>query len=468
MHHGGDMAEQVARRGIDPMGVLDQQQHRSPSRKLAQHLRQHRQHPLFAHHGIEVGELGRHVGRDRQEAGEQRQHPGIAPAGTQQHTQLAQFRRRFVCRQNSRRTLEHPEHRIERAVGVVRRALAKHTNVQFTGDPGAQRLGQARFADARLAGEQHQLALAAAGELPTPHEQGKLQLAADQVGQRRVVRGGEAAFHHRLTHHLPACYQIRKTLEGNGVEWTQLEHPAKAAARAGADNGGVGFGDLLQARREVRRLAHHQRLRRADADHVADDDQPGGDADADLDWRGGPRQGRRQVAQDGQGGMNRALGIVLMRLGPAEAGEHAVAMVGTDMAAERLDRDAADLVVVAGDDAEVLRVEPRGELGRPHHVTEYRRDLAPLGARIAGGPRQWRAGSGRALGNRSHQPLARAERHTPTFEVEFGELAQRLVVDLLRGEEVAETAQPDGLQPFADRTDGRCFDRTCVGRHRQP
>lgn len=72
----------------------------------------------------------------------------------------------------------------------------------------------------------------------------------------------------------------------------------------------AGLGHGLQPRREVRRFAHHRR--------------PGGHPDA-----GGERTRRRHRARHGRArgraGAHRALGVVFVRLGPAEAGEHAVA-----------------------------------------------------------------------------------------------------------------------------------------------
>ncbi len=201
------------------------------------------------------------------------------------------------------------------------------------------------------------------------------------------MRGGEAAFHYHLTDHLPARHRVRETLEGNRLARAQLKHPTKAAAGARADNDGVGRGDLLQPCGEIRRLAHDHRLRRdAGPDQVADHDQPGSDADANLDRGLGRRQRCPQAPEDGQRHVNRALGIVLMRFRPAEAGEYAVAVIRGDMAAERLDSDAADLKIETGDGTQVLGVESRGEFGRSHHIAEQRRDLAPLDALVASGP----------------------------------------------------------------------------------
>jgi hypothetical protein len=64
--------------------------------------------------------------------------------------------------------------------------------------------------------------------------------------------------------------------------------------------------------------------------------------------------------------------------------------------------------------------------------------------------------------------LRAPERHTPAFEIGFGDLAQRLVVDFLSGEQVAKAAQPDGFEPITNRAGRRRFDPTCVRRHGQP
>ena len=72
-------------------------------------------------------------------------------------------------------------------------------------------------------------------------------------------------------------------LRSFGSEVLQLEQIAEKLSRALGDDDRVRLGDPLQARREVRRLADDAALLRLTrSDQVADDDQPGRNADAGL------------------------------------------------------------------------------------------------------------------------------------------------------------------------------------------
>ena len=73
-------------------------------------------------------------------------------------------------------------------------------------------------------------------------------------------------------------------------------------------------------------------LRRALADQIADDDQPGGDAEPRVGWADVAR--RPTASIDRQPGPDRQLGIVLIRLRIAEIDQHAVAHVLGDKAGE--------------------------------------------------------------------------------------------------------------------------------------
>ena len=84
---------------------------------------------------------------------------------------------------------------------------------------------------------------------------------------------------------------------------------------------------------------------------------------------------------DGEAGPDRALGLVLVRPGPAEIGEHAVAHELGDVALEARDL-ARDGVLVGADDlAHLLGIEPARERGRADQVDEHHRQLPPLGLR---------------------------------------------------------------------------------------
>ena len=123
----------------------------------------------------------------------------------------------------------------------------------------------------------------------------------------------------------------------------------------------------LQARREVRRLADDAALLRlARSDQVADDNQPGRDADTGLQRSARLEPGHRRDQL--QPRPHRPLGVVLMRLRIAEIDEHAVAHVFRHEAAEAAHGLGDAFLIGRNDLAQVLRVHAGGERRRADQV----------------------------------------------------------------------------------------------------
>ena len=98
----------------------------------------------------------------------------------------------------------------------------------------------------------------------------------------------EAAFHRTRPQRRPGPHRPGDTLEVLRAEVLELEQIAEKLSRALSDDHRVRLGDPLQTRREVRRLADDAALLRLTrSDQVADHDQPGGDANAGLQWSTG-------------------------------------------------------------------------------------------------------------------------------------------------------------------------------------
>ena len=72
------------------------------------------------------------------------------------------------------------DHRVERAVDVIGRALVAERDVRLPAESLAQRPDEPRLADPGLADEQDHLALAGLRLLPALEQQRQLLLAADQ------------------------------------------------------------------------------------------------------------------------------------------------------------------------------------------------------------------------------------------------------------------------------------------------
>src|SRR5918992_556182 len=77
---------------------------------------------------------------------------------------------------------------------MVRRAVVTKRRMGLVGEALAQRAHDPRLADARLAREQHHLALALLGPLPAIDEEADLVLAPDQRRELLAVQRLEAAF----------------------------------------------------------------------------------------------------------------------------------------------------------------------------------------------------------------------------------------------------------------------------------
>ena len=153
--------------------------------------------------------------------------------------------------------------------------------VRLARDLGGELSGEPRLADAGLAREQDDLAGAGPGRAQAVAQQGALRRPADEVGEP-AARRLEAAFGHGDALDHEGLDRLGKALRCLPAEVAQPEQVADQAAGGAGEDDLPGLRQSLQARREVGGLADHRLLlRRALADQIADDDKPGGDADAD-------------------------------------------------------------------------------------------------------------------------------------------------------------------------------------------
>src|SRR5262249_48352034 len=120
--------------------------------------------------------------------------------------------------------------RVKRAVLVVRRREIAQPRVGFAGDALGQCRGQSRLADAGLAGDQHDPALAGLGLPPAAQEQIEFLVAA---GERRRPRAQclEAADDAAFADHLPGARRLGKAGERQQPEIFDLEQTAELAPR---------------------------------------------------------------------------------------------------------------------------------------------------------------------------------------------------------------------------------------------
>ena len=113
-----------------------------------------------------------------------------------------------------------------------------------------------------LAREQHDLAFTIRCLEPAPPQQFEFFFAPDEGGQAGRVQRLEAACHGTRLQHRPRPHRPSNTLEAPHPKVIELEETAEKSSRAFGDDDHIRFGDALQARRKVRRLAYHAALLR--------------------------------------------------------------------------------------------------------------------------------------------------------------------------------------------------------------
>ena len=141
----------------------------------------------------------------------------------------------------------------------------------------------ARLADAGFARDQHDLAVAGFGTRPTAQQQVDLFVAADQRRQDRSTQRLEAALNDARVQRLPSGHRHVDALNLDGAKIAVFKQITNQPARTGGDNDRIRLGQALQPGGEVWRFTDDGLLlRRAFADQIANNDQPGGNPDARL------------------------------------------------------------------------------------------------------------------------------------------------------------------------------------------
>ena len=183
----------------------------------------------------------------------------------------------------------------------------------------------------------------------------------------------EAALDGAPAHHARGHHRRAQALDLDRTQIRVLEQTAGQPPRARRDDHGPRLSQRLQPRREVRCLADHRLfLRGTLADQIADDRQPGGDADPHL-------QRRRDGVESGhllhqlQRRAHRALGIVLVGPRIAEIGQHPVAHILGDKAAAAADHLGNAAVIGADHYPQILGIEPSGQRRRADEIAEHHR-----------------------------------------------------------------------------------------------
>ncbi len=241
----------------------------------------------------------------------------------------------IAVRLEARARFELGDKRMERALRIVRRAEIAQARLPFALKPLQQIFGDARLADAGLAREQHDLALAAPGLIPTAQQPVDLLLPADQRRKGAHAPRLEPADAGYVAAHLPRLDGLRQSSDPDDAERVAVEHPPHQPTRAGGDHHLARRCRGLQQRRHVWRLADRNALSSvAGPQRLPDNNQPRGDADARLKGHSGSDLQPADRVEDGKAGAHGLLGVMLMSRRVAKIDQHAIAQVLGDKSIE--------------------------------------------------------------------------------------------------------------------------------------
>ena len=176
------------------------------------------------------------------------------------------------------------------------------------------------------------------------------------------MQGLEAALDRTGSDCRPGPNRSGETLKTVRAKVFELEQGAEEPPRALGNDDAVRFGDALQPRCQVRRLAQDAALLRlAGPDQIADHHEPGRNPDAYLAAARERASRAAHRANDVEPGPHRPLGVVLVRMRIAEVDQHAVAHVFRHEPVEARTSSGNTFLIGRNDLSQVLRVHAGGE-----------------------------------------------------------------------------------------------------------
>src|SRR5271157_5175696 len=247
--------------------------------------------------------------------------------------------------------------------------------------------GDARLAEARLARDQYNLAVARLGARPPAQQQVDLFVAADQRGQFRSAQCLEAARHDTLTQHLPTAYWPGVAVRVECAEIVAIEQIADQTPGGRLDRHGVRLRRYLQPRRQVWGVADNPVVPDlADPDEIANDDHSRRYADpaphrrVDIRSQGPDRRTQFEPRAD------RLLGVVFVRGGIAEQDEDGIPETADDEPVVAID-DLRDAVLKGADRlVQILETDPVGSCRHADRFARHGSDLPAFGCIMLGDP----------------------------------------------------------------------------------
>ena len=373
------------RRRIDPLEVLDDEHERRVAGAGDEELHGGFERALLEARGrVYERRIAVLRQRKREQRGEERQRVGERAVPREHAFDLRESVVRAVVRSESEPAVEQIDHRIERAVLVVGRAATLERDVRRVRESLVHCPHEPRFANARLAGDEHELSAPLARPREPTEQQTQLRLASDEAGDTRprVSAGARVG---PLAGDAEDTDRCDDALDRLVAEILEFEEPVDESLRRGGDQHCPRPRERKNPRRNVRGVTERELFAVSAGADLTDHDETGVDADPHRDRHAlGVREARRDVTDrfdDRKRGVRGAPCGVLVRARIAEVDEDAVAEILRDVAVEALDRLDARRLVGADDFAEVLEVELPGERRRLDEVAEEDRELASLRSR---------------------------------------------------------------------------------------
>ena len=232
--------------------------------------------------------------------------------------------------------------------------------------------------------EQHHLAVAVLGPGPALEQDAQLVLAPDQRREPLAVQRLEAAFGATLAFDPPGRERLGEALEPQRAEVGQLEQAADQPPGRLADRPRCPAAASAWSRAARFGVSPTTACSCAAPSPISSPTTTRPVAMPTRAASGSPAGvcSRATACDHRQPGAHRPLGLVLVRLRPAEVGEHPVAHVLGDVALAARDRARHSVLVGADDVAHVLGIEPAASSVEPTRSQNMHRQLPPLGARL--------------------------------------------------------------------------------------
>ena len=250
-------------------------------------------------------------------------------------------------------------------------------------DALTQHLDQARFANARLAAEQHDLPTPLCTLRPALQKQLHLLLPPDQGRQPTRGYHVEARLRPALRQKLVHPQRFVHPFEDMLTQCLAGKEPREQSQGRGTDHDRIGSRQFLQPGGDVGRLAQGQVLLPPAATHGAYHHRTGMHAHAhgqphapvllqpSVQWP--------QRFEYAQACPASPLSVVFVRLGIAKVHQQPIAQILRNISVKVLDHRGAGLLVRLHHVAPVFRIELPSQTGRVYQVAEQHRELAAFG-----------------------------------------------------------------------------------------